>query len=139
MAKVLVVTVELIGLLFLNIFSFNFNPTPNKSLRFTRFRKSYINQSGFVLTNYYQSNTAILLDVRFLKWPRSFFFCSCLSPMIVHVRNVEHTCCSNIANSKEGKQTKGCEIVIDKYIKTNTHLKLSTPSAAEQRFLLIFI
>ena len=39
---VLVVTVELIWLLFLNILSFNFVPTPNKSLRFTRFRRSPI-------------------------------------------------------------------------------------------------
>ena len=38
---VLVVTVELIWLLFLNIISFNYVPTPNKSLRFTRFIKSY--------------------------------------------------------------------------------------------------
>ena len=41
----LVVTVEL----FLNIFSFIFVPTPNISLRFTRFRKSYVNGSAFVL------------------------------------------------------------------------------------------
>ena len=39
---VLVVTVELIWLLFLNILSFNFVPTPKKSLRFTRFRRSPI-------------------------------------------------------------------------------------------------
>ena len=38
---VLVVAVELIRLLFLNIFSFNFVPTPNKSLRFTRFKKLF--------------------------------------------------------------------------------------------------
>ena len=40
---VLVVTVELIWLLFLNILSFNFVQTPNKSLRFRRFRRSYVN------------------------------------------------------------------------------------------------
>ena len=39
---VMVVTVELIQLV-LNILSFNFVPTPNKSLRFTRLRKSSVN------------------------------------------------------------------------------------------------
>ena len=34
----LVVTVELIWLMFLNIFAFNFVRTPRKSLRFTRFK-----------------------------------------------------------------------------------------------------
>ena len=38
----LVVTVELIWLLFLNILSFNFVQTPNESLRFRRFRRSYV-------------------------------------------------------------------------------------------------
>ena len=57
----LVVTVELIGLLFFNIFSFNFAPTPNKSLKFTRFRRSYINHSAFVLNNHCQSYTAFCL------------------------------------------------------------------------------
>ena len=36
----LVVTMELIWLFF-SIFSFNFVPTPNKSLRFTRFKKLF--------------------------------------------------------------------------------------------------
>ena len=49
----LVVTVELIQLL-LNILSFNFVPTPNKSLRFTRFR-SCVNRPAVVLTNHCQS------------------------------------------------------------------------------------
>ena len=35
-------TVELIWLLFLNILSFNFVPTPNRSLRFRRFRRNYV-------------------------------------------------------------------------------------------------
>ena len=74
---VLVVTVELIWLLFLNRFFLNFVPTPNKSLRFTRFRRSYVNRTAVVLTNQCQSYTAFLLDVRCSKWPRSFF-CSFL-------------------------------------------------------------
>ena len=84
---VLVLTVELVWLLFLNMFFFNFVPTMNKSLRFTRFRRSYKNRSAVVLTNYCQSYTAFLLNVRCSKWPRSFF-CSCLSPMIVHLGNL---------------------------------------------------
>ena len=61
---VLVVTVELIWLLFLNILFFNFVPTPNKSLRFTRFRRSYANRAADVPTNHCQSYTAFLLGVR---------------------------------------------------------------------------
>ena len=81
------ITVELIWLFFLNIFFFNFVLTPNKSLRFTRFRKSYVNCTAVILTNHCQSYTAFLLDLRCSKWPRSFF-CSRLSPMIVHLRNI---------------------------------------------------
>ena len=33
---------------------------------------------------------------------------------------VEHRCCSNVVNLKVGKLTKRCEIVIHKYIKTNS-------------------
>ena len=117
---VLLVKVELLWLLFLSRFFFNFVPTPNKSLRFTRFKRSYVNRTAVVLTNQRQSYTAFLLDVHCSK----VLFCSCLSPMIVHLRNlyifVECTCCSNVFNSKVGKQTKRCEIVIHKYIKTNT-------------------
>ena len=65
---VLVVTVELIGLLFFNIFSFNFAPTSNISLRFTRFRWSYVNHPAVFLTNHWLSKLHC-----FLKWPRSFF------------------------------------------------------------------
>ena len=52
---VLVVTVELIWLLFLIISFFNFAPTPNKVLRFARFRRSYVNRTSVVLTNHCQS------------------------------------------------------------------------------------
>ena len=69
---VLVVTVELIWLLFLNILSFNFFPTPRKSLWSTRFRRSYVNRPAVVLPNHYQT-TAFLLGVRCSKRPRSFF------------------------------------------------------------------
>ena len=88
---VLVVTVELIGLLFLNIFSLNFAPALNKCFRFTRFRRSYVNRPAVVLTNHCQSHTAFLLDVHCLKWPRSFF-CSCLYPMTVDLRNLFLLC-----------------------------------------------
>ena len=66
---VLVVTVVLIWLLFLNIFSFNFFPTSNKSLRLRRFRRSYVNCHVVVPTNHCQSSTSLLflLDVRCSK------------------------------------------------------------------------
>ena len=70
---VLVVTVELTWLFFLNILSFNFVPTPRKSFRFTRLRRSYVNRPVVVLTNHCQSYTAFLLNVLCWKWPRSFF------------------------------------------------------------------
>ena len=49
---VVVVTVDLIWLLFLNILSFIFIATPRKSLRFTRFIRSYVNGPAVVLTNH---------------------------------------------------------------------------------------
>ena len=82
---VLVVTVELTWLLFLNILSFKFVPTPRKSLRFARLRRSYVNHPAVVLTNHCQSYTAFLLDVRCSKWPRSFF-CSYFFPIVVQLR-----------------------------------------------------
>ena len=81
---VLVTTVELIWLLLLNIFSFNFVSTSNKSLSITRFRRSYVNRTAVVLTNHCQSYTAFLFDVCCSKWSHSFF-CSSLPAMIVHL------------------------------------------------------
>ena len=54
-------------------FFFSFVPTPNKSVRFTRFRRNYENCTAIVLTNHSQNYTAFLLNVRCSKWPRSFF------------------------------------------------------------------
>ena len=68
-SHVLVVTVKLIWLLFLNILSFNFVAAPRKSLKFTRFIRSYVNRPSTVLTNHSQSYTAFLLDVRCSKLP----------------------------------------------------------------------
>ena len=76
LSHVLVQSIVLIWLLFLNIFFFNFVSTPNKSLRFTRFRRSYVNRTTVVLTNHCESYTAFLLDVRCSKWPCSFFLFS---------------------------------------------------------------
>ena len=70
---VLVVTVNLIWLLFLNILSFNLVATLRKFLRFTRFIRSYVNRPAVVLTNHCQSYTAFLLDVRCSKLPCSIF------------------------------------------------------------------
>ena len=86
----LVVTVELIWLFLLNILSLNFLQKPNKSLRLRKFRRSYVHRSVVVQTNHCQISTAFLLDGRCAKWPHSFFsfFCGCLSPTIVHLRNL---------------------------------------------------
>ena len=85
---VLVVTVELIWLLFLNILSFNFAPTPNKFLRLKRFRKSYVNRPDVALTNH-TSYTAFLLDVSYaVQCGHVPFFCSCFSQVLVHLRNL---------------------------------------------------
>ena len=84
---VLVVATDLV-VVFEYIF-LNFVSTPNKSLRFTRFRGSYVNCNAIVLTSNCsnQSYTAFLLDVLCSKWARSLF-CRCLSPMIVHFRKL---------------------------------------------------
>ena len=119
--RVLVVTVELIWLFFLNIYFFNFVPTPNKSFRFTRFRISYVNHTAIILTNHWLSYTVFFSMCAVQSGPVPFFR-SCLSRMIVHLRNlfyVKHKCCSNVVGSKVGKQTKRCEIVTHKYIKTD--------------------
>ena len=60
------VTVELTWLLFLNILPFNFFPTSNKSLRFRRFRRSYVNCYIVVPTSHCHGCTALpfLLDER---------------------------------------------------------------------------
>ena len=65
---VLVVTVQLIWL-FLDIILLKFVQIPNKSLGFKRFR-SYVNHPAVVL----------------IKVATFLFFCSCLSPVIVHLR-----------------------------------------------------
>ena len=68
---VLVVTVDLIWFLFLNMISFNFVATPRKSLRFTRFIRSYVNHPAVVLTKHRQNFTAFLVDVRCSMLPCS--------------------------------------------------------------------
>ena len=87
-SHILVVT-ELIWLLLLNILSFNFVQTPNKSLTLRGFRRSSVNRPA-VVPNNVKIPLPFLFDVRCLKWPRSFFkfFFSGLSPMIAHLRNI---------------------------------------------------
>ena len=118
---VLVVTVDLIWLLFLNILSFNFVATLRKSLRFTRIIRSY----AVVLTNNYQSY------VYCSRLPCSIFL-KCLFPMIVYLR-----CWTHLLLEQMGRQTNRCEIVIN--ISNLTVGELSIPSTAEQHFLLISI
>ena len=81
---VLVVTVELTWLLFLNMLSFNFVPTLNKSLRFTRFRKSYVYRPAVVLIK------GILLSYLMCAAQSGNFpfFCSCLFTITVHLCNL---------------------------------------------------
>ena len=97
----------------------DFVPTLNKSLRFTRFRRSYINLTAIILTNHCQNYTARCTLFKVAK----FFFLQLFVPndsAIAEPIFTEHTCCSNVINSKVGKQTKKFEIVIHKYIKPNT-------------------
>ena len=83
---VVVVAVELLTWLFsLNILFFCCVPTPSKSLKLTRFKKSYVNHPAAVLINHCQSYSTFLFDVRCYKWPRSFLAC-CLATMIAHLR-----------------------------------------------------
>ena len=80
----LVVKVELTWLLFLNMIPFNFVHTPNKSLRFTRFRKSYVYCLAVVLIK-----VALLSCFMCTAQSGNFhFFCSCLFPMVVHLCNL---------------------------------------------------
>ena len=80
---VLVITVKLIWLLFLKILFLNFLPTPNKPLRFTRFRRSYVNLPVAVLILSY---IALFCFMCIVQSRHVSFFCSCFSPMIVHLR-----------------------------------------------------
>ena len=66
---------------------FNFVPTLNKSLRFTRVRRNYVNRTAVVLTNHCQSYTAFCLMCA-VQSGHLPFFCSSLSPMMVHLRNL---------------------------------------------------
>ena len=70
---VLDVTVDLVWLLLLNIFSFNFVATPRKFRQVNKIHRSYVNRSAVVLTDHCQSYTAFLLDVRCSKLPCSIF------------------------------------------------------------------
>ena len=65
---VLVVTVEMIWL-FLNILSFNFILIPNKSLRFTKFRRGCVNRAAVLLTNHCHSYTDFLKNDIFSQSP----------------------------------------------------------------------
>ena len=76
---VLVVTVELIWLLFLNM--------PNKSLRFRKFRRSNVRHSVVIQTNNCQS-CAAFFEWRALSKVSKFLFLGYLSPTIMHLDNL---------------------------------------------------
>ena len=71
--------------LLLNRLSLSFVPTPSKSLKFTRFRRSYINYPAVVLI---KVTLLFCLVCALQSGQFFFFFCSCLSPMIVHLHNL---------------------------------------------------
>ena len=52
---------------------FNLVPTSKRSLRFTRFRRSYVSRTDVVLTNHCQSYTAFSAWCALSKLARSFF------------------------------------------------------------------
>ena len=81
------------------------------SVRLTRFRRGYVNHPVVVLTNH-TSYTS--------KWPHPFF-CSCLTPVMVHLHHLILLSTPNFVYYKVGKQTKKYEIVIHIYIKTNSY------------------
>ena len=112
-SHVLVVTVELIWLLFVNIFSFNFAPEPSKSFTLTRFNRDYVNHPAIVLIK-----VSLIFCLICTVQSGLFPFLTAVCPHLDNHIFVEHTCCSNAVNSKVDKPTKRCEIVIHKYIKT---------------------
>ena len=92
------------------------------SVKLTRFRRIYVNCPRVVLTNH-TSYTAFLLDVRCVVQSGYVPFLQLLVPnysVFAQPIFVVHTCCSNVVTSKVGKQTKRREIVIHKYIKTDS-------------------
>ena len=126
-----------------NILSSNFAPTPNKPLRFTRFRRSYVNRTVVVLTNHCQSYPAFLLDVRFSKWLLSFFFFySFLSPMILQLRSLFLLSTPAVWMSLTPRwvsRRKDMKLLSINIWKTTVGVKQqwSVQSAAEHRFLLM--
>ena len=117
---VLVVTLKLNWLLFLNILSFNFVPTPKKSLWLIRFRRSYVNHPTVVLIKVL---LLFLAGCAVFKAATFVFFLLLFFPNdheFAYPIFVENTCCSNAVSFKAGQQTKRSEIVIYKYIKTKS-------------------
>ena len=103
---VLVVTVELIWLLFFNILSFNFIQTPNKSLRFRKFRRRNVHHG---------QSCAAFFGWCALSKVSTFLFLQLFVPnnsAFAQPIFVEHTSCSNVVNSKVGKQKEACDIII---------------------------
>ena len=90
----LVVTVELIWLLFLNILFSNFIQTPNKSFRFKKFRRSYAHRSVVVKTNHCRIWTASFAWRALFK-VATFLFLRLIVPNDLHRVNYfcwEHFC-----------------------------------------------
>ena len=103
----------------LELLSFNFNPIPNKSLKFTRFRKSYVMHPAGVLIKF-TLLFYLMCAVQSSHFLSFLFFLQLLvsnDSAFVYTIFVQNTCCSNVVNFK---QTKRYEIVIHKYIKAKS-------------------
>ena len=90
---------------------------PRKSLRFTRFIRSYLNRPAVVLTNHCQSYTAFFLNVSCSKLLCSIF-CRCLFPMTVQLRYWAYLlleCCELQGGSADEQMSNSYE-----YIKFNS-------------------
>ena len=78
------------------------------SVRLARFKRSYAKRPAVVLTSH-TSYTAFLLDVRCAAQSGHVSFLQLFVPndsVFASPIFVEHTTCSNVFNSKVGKQTK---------------------------------
>ena len=96
----LVVTVESIWFLFFNILCFNFVSTPNKSLRFTRLRRNYVNHTALIL-NKVTLLFCLMCAVQSGKVPFLQLFV-CNDSALAKPIFVEPTSCSNDVSFKVG-------------------------------------
>ena len=79
--------IDLVAVIEYTFFQLCFN-AEQISVRLARFKRSYVYHPAVVQTNH-TSYTPFLLDVRCtVERGHVSFFCSCLSPVVVHLRNL---------------------------------------------------